>query len=276
MGCDGGSIPKRTELVKQKEKTEKADINQQLLSSWFNCALSKRHLREPIVSCPLGKLYNKDAVLEYLLDKNTYGDGDVICGHVKNMKDFVTLRLTKNPAYDNDDTTNNNTTTTSNSGTVVTNSGTGTMHNTATPTARFICPVTLKEMNGHYRFIYLASCGCVFAEAALKEVSEKTCMKCAKSFTDMDVVPINSKEDEEKLRDRMKSLRKKRKHDTTTTTNTTTKKNKGGTINAILPALAFDTDKISESKAIKSLYHGKKNAPTNPLFNGTFNRYATF
>jgi len=43
-------------------------------------------LQEPIVSCALGKLYNKDAVLEYLLDKSSYGDGEVICGHIRSLK----------------------------------------------------------------------------------------------------------------------------------------------------------------------------------------------
>ena len=46
----------------------------------------QRVLQEPIVSCALGKLYNKDAILEYLLDKSSYGDGEVICGHIRSLK----------------------------------------------------------------------------------------------------------------------------------------------------------------------------------------------
>ena len=38
------------------------------------------------MSCVLGKLYNKDALLEYLLDHAAYGDGDEICGHIKSLK----------------------------------------------------------------------------------------------------------------------------------------------------------------------------------------------
>ena len=38
------------------------------------------------MSCALGKLYNKDAILEYLLDKSSYGDGEVICGHIRSLK----------------------------------------------------------------------------------------------------------------------------------------------------------------------------------------------
>jgi hypothetical protein len=46
----------------------------------------QRPLQEPVVSCALGKLYNKDALLEYLLDKSSYGDGEEICGHIRSLK----------------------------------------------------------------------------------------------------------------------------------------------------------------------------------------------
>jgi hypothetical protein len=45
-------------------------------------------LQDPVVACALGKLYNKDAIIEYLLNKNAYGDGDIICSHISNMKVF--------------------------------------------------------------------------------------------------------------------------------------------------------------------------------------------
>ena len=121
MGNDGGSIPDRRDLVKSKakvrslpsyrvkkgsdplEQAEQPDKANQTRAKWFFCALSKvrhtlhsatdaddvmlqRPLEEPVASCPLGKLYNKDAVLEYLLDRNKYGDGEEICGHLKSMK----------------------------------------------------------------------------------------------------------------------------------------------------------------------------------------------
>ena len=35
---------------------------------------------------PLGKVYNKDAIIEYLLDHLKYGDGDQICGYLKGVK----------------------------------------------------------------------------------------------------------------------------------------------------------------------------------------------
>lgn len=35
---------------------------------------------------PLGKLYNKDAIIEYLIDKSSYGDGEMICPYVNGVK----------------------------------------------------------------------------------------------------------------------------------------------------------------------------------------------
>jgi membrane peptidoglycan carboxypeptidase len=46
----------------------------------------QRPLQEPVVSCALGKLYNKDALLEYLLDRSAHGEGEEVCGHVKSLK----------------------------------------------------------------------------------------------------------------------------------------------------------------------------------------------
>ena len=60
----------------------------------------QKPLREPIVSCALGKLYNKDAILEYLLDKTAYGDGEDICGHIRSLKvrPSLSLSLFNNPS----------------------------------------------------------------------------------------------------------------------------------------------------------------------------------
>ncbi|KAF7359466.1 Rtf2 domain-containing protein [Mycena sanguinolenta] len=80
MGNDGGSIPDRRDLVRNKPKAAAVDKANQTLS------------------CALGKLYNKDAVIEFLLDRDAYGDGENICGHIRSLKDVKTLTLTANPA----------------------------------------------------------------------------------------------------------------------------------------------------------------------------------
>ncbi|KAI0641071.1 DUF602-domain-containing protein [Trametes meyenii] len=149
MGNDGGSIPDRRDLVRTKAKAEQADKANQVRAMWFFCALSKRPLREPIVSCPLGKLYNKDALLEFLLDRTSFGDGEEICGHIRSLKDVKVLKLTPNPAK-----------------TPASSSS------SSNPThAPFVCPLNFKEMNGVQPFVYLSPCGCVFSQAGLKAVT---------------------------------------------------------------------------------------------------------
>jgi len=147
MGNDGGSIPDRRDLVRNKPKAEQADKANQTRARWFFCALSKRKLQEPIVSCALGKLYNKDSIIEYLLDRSAYGDGEKICGHIRSLKDVKTLTLTPNPAPHS------------------------TSSSSSTDRPQFVCSLTLKEMNGVQPFVYISTCGCVFTQAGLRTVS---------------------------------------------------------------------------------------------------------
>ncbi|KAH0619178.1 hypothetical protein JD844_018938 [Phrynosoma platyrhinos] len=81
MGCDGGTIPKRHELVKGPRKVEK--------------------VREE-VSLRLGLLYNKDAIIEFLLDKSSDKVLMEAASHIKNIKNVIELNLTDNPAWTGD------------------------------------------------------------------------------------------------------------------------------------------------------------------------------
>jgi len=304
MGNDGGSIPDRRDLVRSKPKAEQADKANQTRARWFYCALSKRPLQEPVVSCPLGKLYNKDALLEYLLDKSAYGDGAEICGHIRSLKDVKTLKLTPNPA-----------------------------RSPGAERAPFICPLNLKEMNGAQPFVYLASCGCVFSHAGLKAVggsaspkegegkldgAEKSrqkegegaaeseqldvCPQCgAKYSKSADIVPLNpSPEDEEKLREAMARRRasepakkgKKRKAALENSDEPPAKKtekekrspapsvnpNVSTASRAVAKSLAAEEAKRKNgmSDAVKSLYASKDGPQRKETFMtmGTFTRYA--
>ncbi|KIJ45047.1 hypothetical protein M422DRAFT_29903 [Sphaerobolus stellatus SS14] len=193
MGNDGGSIPDRRDLVRTKKKAEQADKHNQLIARWFFCALSKRPLQEPIVSCALGKLYNKDAIIEYLLDKSAYGDGEDICGHIRSLKDVKTLKLTPNPSQ-------------------VPEGADAETH------ARFICPLTLKEMSGGVPFLYLATCGCVFSQAGLRSIATSSpkdddekdiCPQCSTKFTRAkDLIALNpDPEEQTRLRNELEARR---------------------------------------------------------------------
>ena len=69
MGNDGGSIPKRSEVVKQKKNNVEVDKAAKAVARSTLCAISKEPLRAPIVVCKRGLLYNKEQLIKRLLEK---------------------------------------------------------------------------------------------------------------------------------------------------------------------------------------------------------------
>ncbi|XP_076597439.1 replication termination factor 2 [Chaetodon auriga] len=194
MGCDGGTIPKRHELVKGPKKVEKVDKNAELAAKWKYCALSQEKLRRPIVACELGRLYNKDAVIEFLLDKSAERPNAEAVTHIRGIKDIKELNLTDNPEWEGER-----------------RNAKGDRYEDI-HCGMFICPVVGLEMNGKHRFCYLQTCGCVFSDRAMKEVKTEICHKCGDPFKDEDVVVLNGTKDEvEKLREKMDERRSKAK-----------------------------------------------------------------
>lgn len=149
MGCDGGSIPTRRDLV----KTFKKPIREHGPSTecWNTCALCHESLNIPIVSCNMGRLYNKEAIIRYLLERKQ-GKINPIVEHVHSLKDITTLNLTPNPLISEND-----------------------------HIPLFICPVTRREIS-KCRFVYLKPCGCVFSEQAINENIEHICLLCNKPY----------------------------------------------------------------------------------------------
>ncbi|XP_054153696.1 replication termination factor 2-like [Oppia nitens] len=193
MGCDGGTIPKRDELVRTKQKQQRLDRSVELAAKWQYCAISSTRLHEPIVSCPLGRLYNKQAVIEYLLDKSS-APNSAVCEHIRSMKDIRQLGLTSKTGYSDKKSEVDG-------------------QYVDTQDSEFVCPVVGIEMNGNYKFCYIATCGCVMSDRALKEVKSDNCHKCNKEFSaDNDIIVINGTDEEvEQLRKRMIDLRDKEK-----------------------------------------------------------------
>ena len=96
MGCDGGTIPTRDELVKTKKKPEQKDKDSVRLFKWQHCHLSHQKLSRPIVACQLGFLYNKEAIIEKLLDSRAdqeagTSNGNDTAGHIKSLKVFFSF-----------------------------------------------------------------------------------------------------------------------------------------------------------------------------------------
>ena len=63
MGCDGGTIPTRDELVKLKKRPEQKDSDGHRLYKWQHCAITQHFLSKPVVACEMGRLYSKEAVI---------------------------------------------------------------------------------------------------------------------------------------------------------------------------------------------------------------------
>ena len=92
MGCDGGTIPTRGELVRLKKKAEVKDKNAANMAKWRHCSLKHDALKRPIVVDSHGLLYNKDAILEYLLDRASFEHGP---SYIKKLKDVKELQVNR-------------------------------------------------------------------------------------------------------------------------------------------------------------------------------------
>ncbi|KDN45481.1 DUF602-domain-containing protein [Tilletiaria anomala UBC 951] len=226
MGNDGGSIPKRDDLVKVKAALSTLPPSLLAKALWTTCALSRRPFREPVVADALGHIFNKESVVQYLLTRSERGkesakvvalEEDIVAGHLRGLKDVVQLRLRRNPAHQQEAA----------SGADVTSLDSATYP--------FLCPLTGKELSGKYRCVYLRACGCAFVESGLRaicaESSESTrtdamrqCPNCATDFRagsslskgkpldvaegDSDVLLLNPGEKErEKMREHVAAAR---------------------------------------------------------------------
>jgi len=200
MGCDGGTIPKRDELVRQKKKAEVKDKNAANMAKWRHCALKHDPLQQPIVVDSYGLLYNKDAILEYLLDRTKFEHGPT---YIKKLKDIKEIQLKENQSFK----PNNN------------DLGTEYLDVYSSP---FICPISFVEMNGKYKFCAIWTCGCVISDRALRSLNQNnnteeklSCPNCGKEYSaNNDMIILNPEEDDdinfmEQRRERLATSQKK-------------------------------------------------------------------
>ncbi|CAF0791561.1 unnamed protein product [Rotaria sp. Silwood1] len=249
MGCDGGTIPKRDELVRQKKKAEIKDKNAANMAKWRHCTLKHDTLKRPIVVDAHGLLYNKDAILEYLLDRMQFEHGP---SYIKKMKDVKELQLTENPAFKS----NHN------------DLGNEYLDVYSSP---FICPLTGLEMNGKYKFCAIWTCGCVLSDRALRSVNNNnttneklSCPKCGEEYSSNDdIIILNPENDDiilmEERRQRLNINQKKngstKRKLPETEEDTNSKKTKiDSTANTDVPSSSSSTTnkKVSTSKVSTS------------------------
>ncbi|KAI4865695.1 DUF602-domain-containing protein [Hypoxylon rubiginosum] len=197
MGNDGGSIPKRRELVREAARLPnaselKATALESLTHAWTTCPLSDAPLDLPnTVSDWRGRLYNYESVLQCLMPSSSpeeaalpeAQEAEFARTGIKSLKDVVKLKFTVRE--DEKD---------------------GARADFAT------CPVSLKELGAATKSVYLVPCGHVFAEVAMREIAEtgeKQCPECSTGFEERDVIPILSTDEAEieKLAKRVDDLK---------------------------------------------------------------------
>ncbi|PGH13651.1 hypothetical protein AJ79_03499 [Helicocarpus griseus UAMH5409] len=188
MGNDGGSIPKRCELVKSAARNPTASelketLREHLEHYWSTCPLSHKELLLPIVSDSAGNLYNKDSILKFLLpaddveDISSKADCEVILkGRVKGLRDVVEVKF----EVDDD--------------------GKG--------KKRWVCPITSKVLGPSVKSVYLVPCGHAFSEEAIREMKSDKCLQCNEPYIPENVIPILPAQESEKerLMSRMQEL----------------------------------------------------------------------
>lgn len=132
---------------------------------WSTCPVSNKPLAKPVVSDYSGELYNKDAIIQFLLpaevssvDKEEYEK--FLHGRIKSLKDVVELQFEVD-------------------------------HGPSGKTPRWICPITSKELGPNVKAVYIVPCGHVFSHEAIKEMkSDGKCVQCATTYDQRDIVPI--------------------------------------------------------------------------------------
>ncbi|CAN0218283.1 unnamed protein product, partial [Ectocarpus sp. 13 AM-2016] len=139
------------------------------------CAISNEVLREPVAACELGYLYNKDVLISGLLNR----DLNPAFNHIRGLKDIVECKLTPNPSFEKEDRAFD-----------------------GPEPARFMCPVTLQEMNGSHAFVVLMSTGWVMSEKATKEVGIAGLQEEYGPFTEDDIVGLAPTDEERETRTR--------------------------------------------------------------------------
>lgn len=190
MGNDGGSIPTRRELVKTSARAPnstdlKEKQREHLAHRWSQCPVSHKALTKPIVSDYTGDLYNKDAIIQFLLPGEvglSAGEREeyegFIQGRIKGLKDVVEVLF----EVERDE---------------------------VLKTEKRVCPVTGKELGVGVKAVYLVPCGHAFSHEAVREMGTGECSVCGGKYEERDVVPIlpTTEQDKDFVMERMAKLR---------------------------------------------------------------------
>jgi hypothetical protein len=196
MGNDGGSIPKRRELVKEAARNPtaaemKESQQEQEEYYWTTDPVTNTPLGRLVVSDCNGRLYNKESIVTFLLPSEDEAQkaeaAKVLAGAVKSLKDIVEVKFEVDEQAK--DTRNAN----------------------GSTAQKWVCPITNKALGPGSKAVYLVPCGHAFSGAAIKEVADEKCLQCGESYAPNDVISIipTSEVETARLMLRMKTLKEK-------------------------------------------------------------------
>ena len=128
---------------------------------WTTCPLSHKPLTRPIVSDSAGNLYNKDAVLQFLLPGDEVEGisskadcAEILGGRVNGLRDVVEVKFEVDPERD-----------------------VSTAADKQERRERWICPVTAKQLGPNVKSVYLVPCGHAFSDEAVRQLKGDVCLQ---------------------------------------------------------------------------------------------------
>jgi len=157
-----------------------------------SCYLSQQPLKEPVVACKLGNLYNKEVLITHLLNKTVPKE----LSHIRALKDVKLCLITWKEAEKEG-------------------------------RRRMVCPVSREDLDsGGSRAVIIWSSGALVSPKSLKELKLKECPVTNKAFdADKDVIPLAPEGEElERLRSRLPvvAAKKRKAADPTASASATT------------------------------------------------------
>lgn len=202
MGLDGGTYITRSDVLRRQSwalaqqdtsrstrggnattatpPSSEADQQSRRAMQWSTCTLSGQPLRTEVVADYLGALYNREAVLEFLLMRsgiladddsehryaNMLRQAEAALSHLRTKKDIFTVHLLADsgPA--------------------------AAMSKQAAEPAIYECPLQHVRCDMQ-QFSALSSCGHIFSDRALKQVTDACCPLCSTAFANDNIIAVN-------------------------------------------------------------------------------------
>jgi hypothetical protein len=179
MGGDGGVIAVKRKFIRignEDSCSAAPDENESKYSRMDRsrqCYESGGPLQLPIVCCRRGHLYNKDVLINFLLEEKSQRKKKKHLKHIKKLSDMKELKLTKASSSNSSD-----------------KAAPGDAEGVSMTTADYICPVTGLEFNGLNVFVVFWESGDVISEKAMTILGSEALKEEYGDFKEEDLVKL--------------------------------------------------------------------------------------